>query len=139
MSPAKVLVVADAPELVAAIQCHLALARIGSGIARSAEQAIAMTRSEFFPVIIADIDMAGLSGVELVDTLKKINPFAQIVLLATESSLAQVVDCIGRGALDYFARSDGPTRLIEVVSYALVRGNRWKELLDRVRRPAAAR
>ena len=65
--------------------------------------ALAVARKEYFPLIITDIRMPGLSGLELLTELKN-DPFTKpcdVVLITGHGDMATAVEALRKGAYDY--------------------------------------
>jgi two-component system, NtrC family, response regulator PilR len=72
--------------------------------ADSAEAAIALLRSEPFSLVISDVNMPGMGGMELLSFIQK-NGFDTSVLLVTAYSTAEkAVEAMKLGAYDYIAK-----------------------------------
>jgi diguanylate cyclase (GGDEF)-like protein len=65
-----------------------------------------------FPLVITDVDMPGMSGIELVKTLKRINNNTEIVVMNSYASLDTALAAMRAGAYDYLLK---PFRDIEVI------------------------
>jgi two-component system response regulator HydG len=101
MKPTRLLVVDDE----AAQRQMLAgfLAKKGYNVkeAESGEAAIKLYPSFFSPVALVDMKMPGMGGLELISSLKEINPFIQIIVLTAFGSVETAVAAMKRGAFHY--------------------------------------
>ena len=59
--------------------------------------------SQEFDLLVSDIVMPGLSGIELLDKAKKMNPEIPVILLTGQASLDLAIDAVNKGA-DHFIR-----------------------------------
>ncbi len=127
---AKVLVIDDDESIVRLVQATLASAGIDSDAAHSAEEGIAMMRACLYRVVVLDIHMPGISGIEMIGDLKSVSPLVQVIMLTSDSSFQNVVECVGRGAVDFFTKDAKQLPpMAESVSAALARGARWASWL----------
>lgn len=132
MGRTKVLVVDD-DEAVTRLLCHkLKTAGIASDSADSAQQAIAMMAANLYRVVIADVSMPGMSGVEMVSVLKRHSSLVQVIMLTGTASLERVIDCVDKGAVDFFSKTEDLDFLVETVQLALTRAQRWMSFLGTV-------
>jgi len=58
----------------------------------------------FAPLAIVDMKMPGMSGVELLEKLRGINPFIQVIMLTAFGSVESAVAAMRTGAYDYLTK-----------------------------------
>jgi len=66
-----------------------------------------------YDCLIADLDMPGMSGIELIARAREVSPDTDAVVLTGKSSLDTAVAALRHGAFDYLTK---PCRLIEIKS-----------------------
>lgn len=71
-------------------------------------------------VIVADITMPGLSGIDAVHRLRKLASTARIVFLTVHSEEQFVEACTAEGALGYVVKANMKAHLIPAVHAALI-------------------
>ena len=69
-------------------------------------------------VVLSDMRMPGMQGIELVRVLRQRTPDLPVVLLSAVEDLATAVDAIKDGAFDYQAKPFDPSRLVLAVRRA---------------------
>lgn len=79
--------------------------------AATAEQALAKLQSQAFDVVLTDISMPGLSGLDLLNRVVQLYPGTPVIVVSGLSDQEQAQSLIGQGAFDYVLK---PFRL-EVV------------------------
>ncbi|MBI4865440.1 MAG: sigma-54-dependent Fis family transcriptional regulator [Candidatus Wallbacteria bacterium] len=67
----------------------------------NARDALGQTDLGTVDVILSDVRMAGMNGLELLDAVRVTDPDLAVVLLTSYGSVSQAVACIKRGAYDY--------------------------------------
>lgn len=72
-------------------------------------------------VVLMDINMPKLSGIEATDQIRKISPGTQIIILTSHHQDAMVFPAIKAGALSYLLKSATPDEVIDAV-HAAVKG-----------------
>ncbi len=72
--------------------------------ADSAEQALAMMESNLFDLIISDVQMPGLSGIDLLTRVKSLAPDTAVLMMTAYSETEQAVEAMKLGAYDYIAK-----------------------------------
>lgn len=85
--------------------------------ADTAEQALAKLQTQRFDVVLTDISMPGLSGMELLTKVVELYPGTPVIIISGLSDQDQAESLIGRGAFDYLLK---PFRL-EVVEASVRR------------------
>jgi two-component system response regulator AtoC len=83
----------------------------GAALARAAEQE--------FDVVLSDVRMPGLSGVELVGQLRKLRPGTPVVLMTAFGSIDSAIEAMRTGAFDYLTKPFEPDAVILAVERAL--------------------
>ncbi|UCF32108.1 MAG: diguanylate cyclase [bacterium] len=96
----------------------------------SGEEALETFRADPDCLVVTDIRMGGMSGVKLLEEIKKLDPEAQVVMITSHASLDTAVATLRAGAYDYiFKPFDNLDQITEVISRAvdkihLIRQNR---------------
>ena len=72
--------------------------------AKNAEEALNTLQRSFFHVVITDIMMGEMSGVELLQHIKAMNSLMQIFVMTSHSTLPHVIQCMQGGAYDFFEK-----------------------------------
>ena len=99
MDTTRVLVVDDDECMVKLLQAKLKTAGIDPSVAYSADEAIQMMTRGLYWIVVADIHMPGMSGVDLVSALKNLSPLVQVIMITSDTSLGRVIECVDRGAI----------------------------------------
>ncbi len=70
----------------------------------SAERALESLRDVSHPVVITDIRMPGMSGIQLLQEIKKVRPDTQVVIMTSHASMETAIEAIRCGAYDYLIK-----------------------------------
>ena len=120
---ATILIVDD--ELSIRASLRTILTGLGFGVIEAArgEEAIALVRTARFDVVLLDINMPGLGGVEVCRQMRRIAPILPVLMLTVQSSEDRKVEALDAGADDYITK---PFQLRELIARirAAVRRNR---------------
>jgi len=84
-----------------------------AGAHASAEDALAETRFEAVDVLLADIDLPGMSGVELIRRVKEAHPQVNCMAYTIFEDRATVFAAIKAGACGYLLKGCSPRELLE--------------------------
>ena len=87
MEPLRILIVDDEEELVAALAERLTLRGLEIQIATNGKDALKLVREHDFNVIVADVKMPGIGGLELTAAIKRHNPKLPVILFTGHSSV----------------------------------------------------
>lgn len=101
--------------------------------ANDAASALQLIRSRQVDVVISDVVMPGMNGLDLLQACKAHDPRIEVILISGHGTMNTVIEAMRKGAMDYLPK---PFRLLDV-QMALERTNRYLELkasLDASRR-----
>lgn len=133
---AKILVVDD--DIAVRLAISRALQRVGYQVsdAESGEQALELMEDQTFDVVLTDIRMSGLTGVDLLAKIKEKSPDAIVILMTAFASLGSAVDSLRLGAHDYLLKPLSNQDIRQSVARGLERAynlRRRRTLLDTIR------
>ncbi|WP_213875077.1 sigma-54 dependent transcriptional regulator [Pseudomonas sp. dw_358] len=114
-----VLIVEDDPHVLLGCQQALALEDIASEGVASAEQALQRVGVDFAGIIVSDIRLPGMDGLQLLARLKTLDPVLPVVLITGHGDISMAVGAMRSGAYDFMEKPFAPERLVEVVRRAL--------------------
>jgi len=66
--------------------------------------ALELYPSVFAPLAVVDMKMPGMSGLELLQKLRAVNPFIQVIVLTAFGSVESAVEAMRAGAFDYVTK-----------------------------------
>jgi DNA-binding NarL/FixJ family response regulator len=81
----------------------------------SAEAALAMLAKEPPDVVLMDIHLTGMSGIQCVEKLKAAAPKIQIVMLTVYEDTAQIFQALSAGASGYMLKRCTPDKLLQAI------------------------
>lgn len=87
--------------------------------ALSGEEAIRKGHEADYDVVITDLMMPGLSGMELLKQLRESKPDTRVIMITGYPSIKSAVESIKQGAFDYIPKPFTPAELRSLVSRAL--------------------
>ncbi|MBD3920632.1 response regulator [Paenibacillus sp. PR3] len=95
------------------IQTHCPECRIW--LAASADEAVVQLRNEPIDLLLSDIMMPGMSGLELMKLAKPQHPHVRWVFISARSEFAYAQEALRLGARDYLLKPIGKERILELV------------------------
>jgi len=119
-SPAnpRLLIVDDEPE-VRGVLHDLLSATYQCAEASSAEEALAQLREHVFDLVISDITMSGMSGLEMIPHVKTVSPDTVIVMISGMQTIESAINALRLGAFDYLMKPFDLRQAEAAVSRAL--------------------
>ncbi len=78
------------------------------GLASSGEEAIDQAKQENWEVILLDLKMPGMDGIEALKRLKEVNPEAEILMMTAYATVDTAVQAMKEGAFDYLVKPFDP-------------------------------
>lgn len=111
MSKAKILIVDD--ELIMRESLGEWLERDGYQVmkADSGESAVEMLKNTMFDVLLVDMKMEKMSGIEVLKHVKRHDPEVAVVIITAYGSISGAVDAMKHGAWDYLLKPFDPDEL----------------------------
>jgi DNA-binding NtrC family response regulator len=118
MSGLRVLFVDDEEELVSAVVERLQLRGIEARGATKGVDALQMIEEETFDVVVADVKMPGLGGLDVVRQVRALHTGLQVVLLSGHGSHDDAEEGRRLGAFDYVEKPIDIEILIDILHKA---------------------
>jgi CheY-like chemotaxis protein len=118
-TPSKVLLVDDEREFVQTLSERLTMRDMGSAVAYDGESALKMAREEEPEVMILDLKMPGIDGIEVLRRIKDTQPEIEVIILTGHGSETDRKICMDLGA---FADLQKPVD-IDILSDTLKKAN----------------
>ena len=111
MSSTKILIVDD--ELVMRTSLKGWLQRDGHDVetAESGEKALEIVKKTRFDILLVDIKMEGISGLDVLMKVKESDPDVAIIMITAYGSIATAIEAMKNGAYDYLLKPFDPDEL----------------------------
>jgi len=88
-------------------------------VAGSAVDALRLMESALFDLVLSDVNMPGLSGIELLARIKEKSPETAVLMLTAFSTAEQAVEAMKLGAYDYLCKPFKNDELKQLIKNAL--------------------
>lgn len=118
---AKILIVDDAKFMRMTLSNILKKANyeiVGEG--ENGKEAVELYRTLKPDVVMLDITMPVMNGIEAVKAIKKMDPQAKIIMCSAMGQQKMVVEAIEAGAIDFIVKPFEESRVMEAVARALM-------------------
>jgi DNA-binding NtrC family response regulator len=126
-SAPRVLVVDDEPLQRQILQTILGTEGFEAAAAGNARQALQAARGEPFDVVLTDLKMPDLNGIELLEELLKTQPGLCVVIMTAHGTIDSAVQAMRKGAFDYLTKPLDKEQLLIVLRRALERSALMRE------------
>ena len=114
-----ILVVDDERSIRATVKAFLELDGHSVETAEEAESAMAVLRSKPMDVVLTDIILPRISGVDLLRRIRDTTPGVQIIMMTGEPTLETAAESLRHGAVDYLQKPVGKNDILRAVRTAL--------------------
>jgi two-component system, NtrC family, response regulator AtoC len=101
---ARILVVDDEPMVCLSLSNWLSEENYLTKTAGDGPSAIAAVRDEHWDIVLLDLKMPGMDGLEVLSEIKKISPLTVVVMMTAYASIASSVQAMKEGAYDYIVK-----------------------------------
>jgi DNA-binding NtrC family response regulator len=102
--PGSILIVDDELLLGEALRRTLALEGYDASYEPDAEEALRALRAKPFDVLLTDLVMPGIDGIELMRRAKAVRPSCEVVVMTAFATVATAREALKRGAVDYLTK-----------------------------------
>jgi len=92
--------------------------------AKNGEEGLKIFKQEIPPIVIADVKMPGINGIEVLKRIKEINPEAEVIIITGHGDMNSAIEALKLDASDFLPK---PVKL-EALSVALKRAQKKLEL-----------
>ena len=109
--------------------------------AEDGETALQKYEKEKYDLLLVDMKMPGMSGLDLLSKIKEIDKDALIILITAFASVPTAITALKNGAFDYVTKPVDPDELAHLVSKALeqralkIENTQLKENIDEIIKP----
>jgi DNA-binding NtrC family response regulator len=134
MSIANVLLVDDEVSFIETFSERLELRDFEISKAFSGEEALrALEENENIEVVIMDVKMQGMDGIETLTEIKRRNPLVEVIMLSGHADAASTTEGIKHGAFDYLMKPVDMDPLIAKVTEAATKKREHEEKIIQAR------
>jgi len=118
MKKIKLLLVDDEKEFVTSLAERIKMRELGSNIALNGEEALQIVNDQVPDVMVLDLKMPGIDGMEVLRRVKKAYPEVQVIILTGHGSEKDEKDARRLGAFDYLQKPVDIDKLVQYINRA---------------------
>ena len=114
-----ILIVDDEAELRKLLAKILKLEGFATLEAENGAKARDIFKKEEIALVITDVRLPDISGIELISEIKKVNPLTEILVITAYGTIEDGVKAIKEGAFDYLTKGDDDNKIVSLVQKAI--------------------
>lgn len=119
MSQPRILVVDDEAVIRQAVKRILEQENYEVVTATSGHTALEKVQNDDFNVVISDLKMPGMGGMEVLKSIKILQPNVPVIIITGYATVETAVDAIKNGAFDYLPKPFNPQQVKQLVEKAI--------------------
>jgi len=116
-----VLIVDDEKNILLALSQSLEVLQLETDTATNGEEALAKLKEKEFGLILLDLRMPGMDGMEVLRQVREIRPDIRIIMITAYGTIELAVEAIKMGAVDFIQKPFSPEEIRELVSRVMDR------------------
>jgi two-component system response regulator GlrR len=132
MSSERILVVDDDRGLLTLMKARLEAARYEVVLASGGEEALGFAGDNIFSAAVLDFKMGEMNGIELMESLLKVQPYLPVIILTAYGTIERAVEATKKGAYDFLTKPFEAKDLLHRLEKAMEVG-RLKVEVERLR------
>jgi DNA-binding NtrC family response regulator len=134
MSLAKVLLVDDESEFIETFSERLALRNLEIKKAFSGKEALeVLAVNQDTEIVILDVKMPGMDGIETLAEIKKNYPLMEVIMLSGHADVESAIDGMKQGAFDYLMKPCDMDQIVAKVTEAAAKKRQHEEKIIQAR------
>lgn len=126
-NPKQILIVDDDLTLLEVVHARLTSAGFKVYKAANGKTALILMQKHSIDLLISDIKMPEMSGMELLDQTRTIYPYLPVIFLTAHGTISGAVDAVKAGALDYLTKPFNGQDLITMINNILGKGGKVEQ------------
>jgi two-component system response regulator GlrR len=128
MSEERILVVDDDPNILEVLSMRLESSGFEPAKVKSAEEALKKLKEEKFDLVLTDLRMAGMDGMDLLEEARKMDADMPVIILTAHGSIPNAVEAMQKGAFSYLTKPFEDRELTIHIERALEKRNLQKKI-----------
>ncbi len=121
MEKPSILLVDDEEDILSVLKFVLEKEGYQVVTAPSGEEALKLMDKNYFDIVLSDLRMPGIDGIQLLERVKELSPSTDVVIMTAYASIDSAVTAIKKGASDYivkpFINEDVKMRLKRILEH----------------------
>lgn len=124
----KILIIDDEEEILLALKKNLILEGYNVETCNDSQEALEMIKNNKFHIVITDIVMPNMNGIDLLKAAKAYDALTQVIMMTGYSTMEITIQSLEFGANDYILKPFKSIEyIIEIIDYSIQKLERWRE------------
>jgi DNA-binding NtrC family response regulator len=128
MPKTKVLIIDDDESMLELAEFHLQAQGYEAARAETGEEGLKLAEGQHFDVILTDLQLPDLGGIDVVKRLKEIAPESEIIMISGHGSVSKAVEATKAGAFYFVEKPVEFEELMLLIEKAVERGQQAEEI-----------
>lgn len=125
LEPARILVVDDELSIRFLLSEELAQHGYLVAVAASGEEALVMLQESAFDLILLDLKMPGVDGLQVMREAHKLVPDTVVIMLTAHATLDSAIEALRHGGHDYLVKPSSTEEILASVEKGLAKRREW--------------
>jgi two-component system C4-dicarboxylate transport response regulator DctD len=125
MTATDVYFIDDELDLRLANEQTLELAGFSVALFEKAEDALPLLDAQVNGVVVSDIRLPGMNGLDLLRALQQVDAGLPVILITGHGDISMAVDAMQKGAYDFIEKPFSPERLVDRSAWSTRSGGAW--------------
>jgi DNA-binding NtrC family response regulator len=130
MPNTRILVIDDDPSMLEIAEYRLRAARYDVSTALTSAEGLGLVEKQAFDVVLTDLLLPDMSGIDLVKQLKTVSPAAEIIIITGYGSVSLAVEATKAGAFYFVEKPVDFDELLILIEKAVERRQQAEEIKD---------
>ena len=127
---ARILLIEDDPVLAASLQKVLRAEDYVVELSSRGDEGLIRAKVEPFDLVITDLKLPGLSGLDLITSLRAIKPKVPIIMMTAHGTTETAIEATKAGACEYILKPCDPDEILALVASAVATSRLMSEPVD---------
>jgi len=94
----------------------------------TAKEALEKVKDKKYHIVVIDIELPEMDGIELLIALKKYDPMTQIIMMTESSTMDKILRSLEYGANDYMLKPfKSEDDVLVMIDYSVLKLERWRD------------
>jgi CheY-like chemotaxis protein len=122
----RVLIVDDEPDVAVVLEDFLRMEGYEVYSTTSAPEALEMIKQQKYHIVLSDIMMPKMDGIEFLKQVKRYDALTQVIMMTGHSTMDKTMQCLEAGANDYILKPfKSLAQLLDIIKLSEEKLKRW--------------
>lgn len=128
MAKTRVLIIDDDQSMLELAEFHLQAQGYETARSQTGEEGLKLVEASRFDVVLTDLQLPDLDGIEVVKRLKELSPESEIIMVSGYGSVSKAVEATKAGAFYFVEKPVAFEELMVLIEKAVERGQQAEEI-----------